>query len=218
MHIWTLWLDSIRNMLQFFAVDLGLGAGLSIVALTLLLRMAVLPVSWSCAYRGSVHSKRMRRLQPELQRIREKYAKQPQLLAEQTMATYRRHGLSIIEVRSVLGALLQTPVFLGMYQVLRQGVEGARFLWIANLAKPDFWIALIVGISASLMMAANPDVPEQTRMFMLIVPGIVMLLFALKFASAIGLYMVVSNGFTALQTVAVHYLIQRRIRSGAVSI
>lgn len=218
MQLWTTWLETLRAVLEFLSSDAGLGPGLAVIALTLGLRTVLLPVSWSCAYRACLHQKRVRRLQPELQRLRERYAGQPQMLAEETMKVYRRRGLRIIETRPILGAFAQMPVFLGMFSILRQGLDGARFLWVASLTRPDFWLALIAGATTALMMLANPDLPEQTRMVLILIPSVIAFVFALKFASALAVYWVTSNCFTAAQTFAVHRLVNRGIQVGDIKI
>jgi membrane protein insertase Oxa1/YidC/SpoIIIJ len=56
MELWTLWLNGIHGLLIFLSSGLGLGTGFGIVALTLLLRTVLLPISWPIAYRGSIKS------------------------------------------------------------------------------------------------------------------------------------------------------------------
>jgi membrane protein insertase Oxa1/YidC/SpoIIIJ len=55
-------------------------------------------------------------------------------------------------------------------------------------------------------------------MMMILIPRMITIVFALKFASALALYWVASNCFSAMQTIAVHCFLDRRIRSGAVKI
>jgi YidC/Oxa1 family membrane protein insertase len=218
MQFWDFWLESLTGLLTILSVDTGLGAGLAIVMLTLLLRMALLPVSWSCAYGACIRQKKMKRLQPELERLRQRYRDQPQQLIEETIKVYRRRGMRFIETRPILGALVQMPVLLGMFRVLREGVQQARFLWITNLSRPDFWIAVVAAATTALMMIANPELPEQTRMALIVIPAVIAFIFALKFASGLGLYWVASNCFTAIQTSVVHYVVNRRVRAGTIRI
>ena len=63
-----------------------------------------------------------------------------------------------------------------------------------------------------------PSLPEHLRVIMIIVPGIVAIVAALKFSSALAIYWAVSNCFSAAQTLMVHHVLGRRIRSGAVRI
>jgi YidC/Oxa1 family membrane protein insertase len=216
MQMWNTWIETLRVLLDFLATDTGLGLGLAVIVLTLCVRAVLLPVSWHFAYTACLRQKRVSKLQPELKRLRARFGSQPRMLVEETMKLYRRRGLRMIETRPILGALVQMPVLLGMFSVLRQGLQGARFLWVVSLTRPDFWLALIASATTALMMLANPDLPEQTRMVMILIPSLLAFVFALKFASALALYWVASNTVTAAQTFAVHRLLDRRIRSGAV--
>jgi YidC/Oxa1 family membrane protein insertase len=218
MELWTQWLDAIHSLLMFLTSDIGLGTGLGIVALTLLLRTVILPISWPIAYRGSIRQKRMLRLQPELARLKLEYGDQPQIYAERMMKLYRDNGMTVMDWRSVLGSFVQMPLFLGMYQTLRAGVNGARFLWVETLARPDPVFAILAALTTMLMMAANPDLPEHMRVILILVPSILAAIAALKFCSALAVYWTVSNCYSAIQTGALHYVVSRRIKSGAVRI
>jgi YidC/Oxa1 family membrane protein insertase len=218
MNIWTSWLDAIRSLVDGLSTEAGLGLGLAIIAATLLLRALLLPISWSIAYRGCVRQKKMKKLQPQLEQLKEKYAKEPELYMQRTMELYRKHGLSLFDGKSLLGALAQTPLFLGMVQVLRTLGEGARFLWVPNLFRPDVLFALIAGVTTALMITANPDLPEQMRLFMIVLPSVIAIVVALKVCSALSLYWVASNCFSAVQTWALHFVVGRRLRAGTLKI
>lgn len=218
MELWTQWLNAIQGLLTFLSSQVGVGTGLGIVVLTLLLRTVILPISWPIAYRGSIRQKKMLRLQPELQRLKSECGDQPQIYAARVMELYHAHGVTIMDWRSVLGSLVQMPLFLGMYQTLRAGVNGARFLWVESLARPDPLIAMLAALTTMLMMAANPDLSGQMRVMLILIPGILAALAALKFCSALAVYWTVSNCYSAVQTGVMHYVVARRIRSGVVRI
>jgi YidC/Oxa1 family membrane protein insertase len=218
MELWTYWLSAIQELLTFLASQVGLGMGLGIVALTLLLRTAMLPISWRVAYRASLRRKKMLRLQPELARLKQECADESKIYAERLMQLYQRHGMTVLDWRGILGSLVQMPLFLGMYQTLRAGAGGARFLWVQTLSRPDPWFAVLAGLTTMLLMAANPDLPMQMRLILILVPSILAAIAALKFCSALAVYFTVSNCYSAVQTGVMHHVISRRIKSGAVSI
>jgi YidC/Oxa1 family membrane protein insertase len=218
MELWTYWLSVIQSLLIFLSSQVGLGTGLAIVTLTLVLRTVMLPLSWRVAYRGTMRQKKMSRLQPELAALKAECGNEPQVYAQRMMKLYQQHGITVMDWRSVAGSLLQMPLFLGMYQTLRAGGNGARFLWVETLSRPDPWFALLAGLTTMLVMAANPDLPEQMRLILILVPGILAAIAALKFCSALAVYWTVSNCYSAVQTSVLHYVVARRIRSGAVSI
>jgi YidC/Oxa1 family membrane protein insertase len=217
-ELWTLWIEGLRDLLLTLSLNLGLGFGLSIVALTLMLRTVLLPISWPSAYRGCIRQRKMTRLQPELQRVREQCADRPELFAQKTLTIYRKHGLTPIDGRSLLGGLAQMPIFLGMFQVLRDGIGNVRFLWVQNLSRPDFWLAVLAALTTALMILANADLPANMRALMVILPSVIALVMALKFCSALAVYWTASNCFSALQTSVLHWTIERRIKTGALKI
>jgi YidC/Oxa1 family membrane protein insertase len=217
MDVWALWLDAIRTVITASA-DVGLGLGLAIVIVTLLLRTLLLPLAWPVAYRACIRQRKMRTLQPELQALREKLGDNPDVYLRKTKELYEKHGLPLVDLKGVLGSLVQLPVFLGMYQTLRGIGEGARFLWVPNLLRPDVALAVIAGLTTALMMSVNPDLPEQVRVLMILLPSVIAIVAALHFSSALAIYWATSNTFSALQTVALHAVVRRGVQSGAIKI
>lgn len=217
-NIWTAWLDLITTALNFLASDVGLGLGLSIVVLTVLLRTALIPASWSAAYAGGVRQKKMKLLQPEMEALKAKHSGKPEIYSREMMKLYQSYGLKLVDGRSFLVSLAQLPVFFGMFRVLRGMGNGVRFLWIPDLPKPNVVLAIIVGLTTAIMIAVNPDMPEQTKMLMPVISSVVALASALHVGSALGLYWATSSLFSAAQTIAVHKLIKRRMQSGALKI
>jgi len=98
MELWTYWLSAIQCLLNFLSSQAGLGEGLGIVALTVLLRTMILPLSWRVAYRGCIRQKKMVQLQPELARLKLELGDEPRIYAERMMKLYiagRRQRRSI---------------------------------------------------------------------------------------------------------------------------
>jgi len=217
MDIWALWLDAIRMAITASA-DVGLGAGLAIVVVTILLRTLLLPLAWPVAYRACVRQRKMRELQPELKALRDRFGDNPEAYLKKTKELYEKHGLALVDLKGVLGSLVQLPVFLGMYQALRDVGAGARFLWVPNLLRPDVLLAVIAGLTTALMMSVNPDMPEQLRIIMIVLPSIVAIVAALHFSSALAIYWATSNTFSALQTATLHAVVRHRLQSGAIKI
>jgi YidC/Oxa1 family membrane protein insertase len=218
MELWSFWIEGIRSLLHLLSSDLGLGIGLGIVALTLATRLGLLPLTWSLGYRGSIRQKKMARLRPQLKQLKDEFGRDPKQYAEKLQALYADHGLSFADARSLLGLIAQAPILLGMYQVFRDAANAGRFLWIKDLAKPDLGIALLVGLTTAILMAANPDLPEQMRLVLIAVPAIIAVITALKLCSALAVYFAVSNSFSAVQTYCLHRVVARRVRSGSLVI
>ena len=219
MDLWMLWLDTLRNALDFLSTDLGLGTGVAVIGLTLLIRTALLPITWSIGYRASVRQRKLTQLRPDLERIKSVYKQSPELQMQHTLALYRERGLSFVDGRSLIGAIVQMPLLLGMFQALRDGAGLAtRFLWVGNLARPDVLLAVIAGLTTALMMSANPDLPEHMRTVLVVVPAVIATIAAFQFASVLALYWATTNCFSAAQTTGLRFVIARRIRMGTLRI
>lgn len=218
LQLWTNWIEFLSFALDMAASELSLGTGAAIIVLTLALRIALLPLSWSSAWSNCLHQRRIADLRPQLDELRTRYADNPAKLAEATLKLHRDRGIAMINARPLIASLLQAPVVLGMFQMLRSGLSGARFLWVESLARPDFWFALIAAATTAMVMAANPEMPEQTRQLLIWLPGILTFVFALKFACGLALFWATSNCFAAAQTWAVHRLVAQRVGSGKLRI
>ena len=218
MDIWSAWLDSISSIVMALAADAGLGLGLAVIVATVLLRIVLLPVAWPMAYRACIRQKKLAKLQLELRALQERFRDEPEVYLRKMTELYKANQLAMVDARTLLGSLAQLPLFLGMFQVLRNTGDGVRFLWIPNLLRPDIALAVIAGITTWLMMAVNPDLPEQVRIIMIVVPSIIAVVAALQFSSALAIYWATSNTFSALQTVALHAVVRRRIRAGLVRV
>jgi len=132
MVLWHAWTGLLQQLLQMLAVDEGLGWGLAIIVLTVLVRVALMPLTWSVAYRTALRQAKLAQLQPRLAAIRERFADDPREQMTRTVALYREHGLGMIDGTSVLAAFVQIPVLWGLYQALREGMGTAAFLWVRN--------------------------------------------------------------------------------------
>jgi YidC/Oxa1 family membrane protein insertase len=100
-------------ILKFFHDDIGLGWGLAIIALTVLIRSLLLPLTLKQL--RSMY--RMAQFTPEIRKLRDKHGSDPQRLQRETLAFYKENRIN--PLGSVLPALAQLPVFLSLYYMLR---------------------------------------------------------------------------------------------------
>jgi YidC/Oxa1 family membrane protein insertase len=209
MDPWHAWVSLLRELLETLAVSWGLGTGVAIILLTLAVRTALAPLTWSLAYRGAVRQAKLAKLAPDLAAIRERYADDPRERMHRTLELYRRNGLTPADSRSIAGALVQMPVIYGLYRALQSGTGTAAFLWIRNLARPDLLLALLAALTTAAAMAVAPHVPDQMRLIMLLLPAILCFMAALHFSSGIALYWITSNVLGAAQTIALRRVLRR---------
>ncbi len=99
----------------------GNDAGVAIILLTIIIKLALFPLSAS-----SIKSqKAMSELQPKINALKEKYKDDKQGLAQATMELYKNNKVSPFS--SCLPMLIQLPILLGLYWMLRAGLSGESF-------------------------------------------------------------------------------------------
>ena len=110
---------------------LGLGWGLAIVVLTLVIRLSIVPLT----VRQFRAQRELAAHVPELKRLREEHQDDPERLREEIAAYSREHGVN--PFGAFLPVLLQVPVFVSLYFLLREDVASGRFEHAGFLFIPD---------------------------------------------------------------------------------
>jgi YidC/Oxa1 family membrane protein insertase len=183
--------------------------GVAIILLTLLVRLIMFPLG----RKQAISAKRMQDLQPLLKEIQEKYKDDKERQTRETFALYKKHGVN--PVGGCLPALIQLPIFVGLWQALNNSVHlrHAHFLYIQNLAAPDMlfrfptelpllgdYFNLLPFLVVSLMLvqtklfappATTPEAEMQQKMMKYMM--IFMAFMFYKVPSGLGLYFITSS-------------------------
>jgi YidC/Oxa1 family membrane protein insertase len=189
--------------------------GLAIILLTVLVRL----VFWPVTHKSTQSMRRMAEVQPLVKALQEKYKGNPQKLQQEMMALYREHKIN--PLGGCLPMLIQIPVFMALFLVLRSAIElrFAPFLWIRDLSMPERIVEFgftipVIGWDAlnllPILMTATQFVqskltptagdPQQQRMMMVMMP-LMMLFFLYNFASGLALYWTTQNILMIVQQV-----------------
>lgn len=182
--------------------------GIGIVLLTILVRL----VFWPLTHKSTVSMRRMSEIQPKMKEIREKFKDNPQRLQQETWALYRDNKVN--PLASCLPMLVQIPVFIALFTVLRSAVElrYAPFLWIADLSEPENLfpgvfpfgglniLPILMAVTMGLQSALTPSTgdKQQQRMMMIMMP-VMMLVMFYSFPSALSLYWTLSQVLSIVQ-------------------
>ncbi|MCX6994089.1 MAG: membrane protein insertase YidC [Kiritimatiellaeota bacterium] len=107
--------------------------GIAIILLTVLIRI----LFWPLTHKSTESMKKMQELQPLIAELRKKHKDSPRKLQEETMALYKQNKVN--PVSGCLPMLIQIPVFIALFVVLRSAIElrFADFLWIKDLSEPE---------------------------------------------------------------------------------
>jgi YidC/Oxa1 family membrane protein insertase len=193
--------------------------GIDIILLTVFVKILMAPLT----HKSFVSMKRMQKLQPQMERIKQKFQNDKEKMNKEIMELYRRNKVN--PIGGCLPMLLQFPIFIGLYQALLTPIQlrHAPFLWIKDLSQPDWkslpfelpsWLGgefgfpvltLLMGASmfAQQWMTPTAGDPNQRRM-MLMMPVIFTVMFV-TFPAGLTIYWLVNN----ILSIAQQYLINR---------
>ena len=187
-----------------------LGYGWTIVLITVIIKV----LFWPLTAAATRSMKRMQVLAPEMKALKEKYKDDMQKFTQKQWELYRKHKVS--PMSGCLPMAIQMPVFIGFFTMIRSAIElrGARFLWIADLSKPDtlFMIPgtnfpfnllpLLMGGSMlwqSHLTPPSPGMDPAQAKIMRYMP-LMFLVFLYNYSSGLALYWTVNNVLTVVQT------------------
>ena len=161
----SLFADPIRALIFAAAHLFGGSLGGAIFAVSLAARFAFFPLTLRLARRAREQQKIRDRLEPEIARLKKRHARQPEKLVEAIHGVYRREGIQPVDTQAVLGGLARMPVIGGIYGALRSIPRLGSFAWIADLAKPNLPLALLVtaGSAASTYIANHGGATRTWR-------------------------------------------------------
>ncbi|MGB0344294.1 MAG: membrane protein insertase YidC [Coraliomargarita sp.] len=181
--------------------------GGSIILMTICIKL----LFWPLTAQASKSQKRMAKIQGPMSELKEKHKDNPQKMQQETIKLFREHRIN--PVAGCLPILIQMPIFLGLFYMLRTASELRHepFLWVSDLSQPDtvFELAglpinilpLIMGVTMFLqmhMMPVSPTAdPVQQKVFKFM--PLIFLVFLYNFSSGLVLYWTVQNLLTILQ-------------------
>jgi YidC/Oxa1 family membrane protein insertase len=221
-------IDAFEWVLVFFHDNVGLGWGMAIVALTVVVRALLLPLTLK-----QFHSmQRLVKFQPEIKRLQEKYKHDRERLNQEMMKFYRENKVN--PFASCLPMLAQLPVFLSLFYMLREdlrvdicpevnppGIENPRpcgeggdagFLFIPDLtanATGRVLIALIVlyvgsQLLSTILMTTTTDRNQKLIMYAL---PFFFVAFIWNFPAGLLVYWITTNLWTIVQ----QYIVRKRL-------
>jgi YidC/Oxa1 family membrane protein insertase len=178
--------------------------GLSIIVVTILIRLAILPLM----IKQTRNAKATQALQPELQALKKKYSSKDQMtqqkMQQEQMALFQKHGVN--PLAGCFPLLIQMPIIIGFYQAISRtrAIAQDTFLWFdLGYKDPYYILPIIAGITTfiqqKMMMAGTENQNPQMAIMVWTMP-VMIVIFAFNVPSALSLYWVVGNIFMIVQT------------------
>lgn len=166
--------------------------GLAIIILTVIIKI----IFWYPTHISYKSMKEMKKIQPEMAKLREKYQHDREKLNKELMELYRRYKIN--PMSGCLPIAIQIPIFFALYKVLLYSIEirhAPFYWWIKDLSAHDpYYISpILMGISMFIQqwMTPSPGDPTQAKM-MLIMPIIFTFMF-LTFPTGLVIYWLFNN-------------------------
>ena len=172
--------------------------GWSIILVTVLIKLVFYKLS-ATSYKSMAG---MRKLQPKLLALRERYGDDKAKISQATMEMYRAEKVN--PLGGCLPIVVQIPVFIALYWVLLESVELRQapfMLWIADLASADPYhvLPVIMGATMLIQQKLNPAPPDPMQAkIMMFLPVLFTGLFW-NFPAGLVLYWIVNNSLSILQ-------------------
>ena len=207
-----------NGILKFFHDNAGLSWGMSIIALTITVRAALIPLT----YKQLKGMRALQALQPQIKEIQAKYKNDKQRMQQEMMRFYQENKVN--PFASCIPLIAQLPVFITLFHVLRNelpddiGCEAghcgseASFLFIHDLtaaAHGGELIALLIlyvgtQLVSGMVMAVTAD--KSQRMMMFVLP-LIFVPFIINFPAGLVLYWITTNFWTIGQQFTIQKLI-----------
>src|SRR4051812_42824378 len=195
-------IDINEAVLRFWHNDVGLSWGASIIGLTIVIRMLILPLTFK-----QVRSMQaLQRLQPEMKKIQARYKDDKQRQQQAMMEFYREHQVN--PLGSCLPLILQFPFFIGLYQTLRSPAfskevgDAGHFFFIPNITEPLHGAALVVmivlyvGTQLASSYVSSFNVQDKNQKRLLFIFPFVFVPVVINFQAGLLVYWITTNCWT----------------------
>src|SRR3954453_12054693 len=210
-------IDVFDSVLVFFHDKFGFQWGTSIIALTVLVRVLLLPL----AIRQFHSMQGLQKIAPEMKALQERYKEDKQRLNQEMMKLYQEHQVN--PFGSCLPLVAQMPVFISLFYMLRKDLRldicdqvakpcgqvppghwGQSFLFIPDITDKATGTVLVVmlllyvgsQLLSSVLMSVTAD--RNQRLLMIALP-VVFVPFIISFPAGLMLYWITTNIWTVVQ-------------------
>jgi len=195
--------------------------GIAIIILTILIKAVLWPLG-SKSYKSMSE---MKKIQPLMKEIREKYKNDKKKMNQEVMSLYRTYKIN--PLGGCLPMVVQLPVFFALYRMLYQAIElrhAPFFLWIVDLSAPDRLfnfgfsipfmeppygipvLTIIMGATMLLQQKMSPPMGDPTQAKMMMFMPLIFTVIFINFSSGLVLYWLVNN----ILSISQQYYIQKK--------
>jgi YidC/Oxa1 family membrane protein insertase len=181
--------------------------GIAIIIITIILKILFFPLT----HKSYVSMKGMQKIQPEMNKIREKHKDDRDGMNRAVMELYREHKVN--PLGGCLPMVVQIPVFFALYKALMFSIElrhAPFFLWITDLSDKDpyYVTPIIMGVTMFIQQKMTPSQMDPMQQKMMLALPVVFTFMFLSFPSGLVLYWLVNNVLTIGQQMYINKLVK----------
>jgi YidC/Oxa1 family membrane protein insertase len=189
---WFKWLAIPALYILNFLYGFVLNYGIAIIILTTIIKIIFWPLG-NMSYKSM---NEMKKLQPKIEALKEKYKNDQTKIGQETMALYREHKVNPFS--GCLPMLIQIPVFFGLYKALMYSIElrhSPFFFWIQDLsAKDPYYITpIIMGATQFISQKMTPAMGDPMQQKVMLLMPVIFTFFFLNFPSGLVIYWLFNN-------------------------
>jgi len=189
---WFKWLAIPALYILNFLYGFVLNYGIAIIILTTIIKIIFWPLG-NMSYKSM---NEMKKLQPKIEALKQKYKNDQTKIGQETMALYREHKVNPFS--GCLPMLIQIPVFFGLYKALMYSIElrhSPFFFWIQDLsAKDPYYITpIIMGATQFITQKMTPAMGDPMQQKIMLLMPVIFTFFFLNFPSGLVIYWLWNN-------------------------
>jgi YidC/Oxa1 family membrane protein insertase len=221
--MWEAVVELVRFAIVSIAQAFGGSVGTAVLLVSFGLRLALLPLTLRVARQARAQQERLAALKPQVERLRKRHAQDPSVLWRETQDLYRANEIRFFTPIGFFALLLQMPLFAALFSATRRGLgTKVRFLWVAELARPDAILTLVVSVltaavmSSAVATSSNSSAPGNAALGLVVVVGVATLVFLWSASSAVALSVGAGSAASALQNWLLKRSQQKQTLVGAI--
>ncbi|MFH1619456.1 MAG: membrane protein insertase YidC [bacterium] len=172
--------------------------GVAILILTVIMQVFLFPLTWK-SFKATLI---MKKLQPQMQMIQQKYKGDPKRLNVEMMGLYKKHGAN--PLGGCLPMLLQMPIFFALFTTLRNSwnLHGAHFIfWIRDLSSKDPYYVLPITMGAVMFLQQHltPQTADPAQASIMKWMPVIFTFMFVSFPAGLVLYWLTNSIFGFIQ-------------------
>ncbi|WP_220750824.1 membrane protein insertase YidC [Apilactobacillus xinyiensis] len=202
-----------EHILDFIAKFVG-GYGWALIVLTVIVRLILLPIMVNQMTKSTKMQEKMNLIRPQMKEIQKrqqnaKTQEERMQIQQDMMALYRDNDVNMMGGIGCLPLLIQTPVFIALYNAIRFSPEVSHTIFMGiRLGDKNITLAILSLIAyliqGFLMTKGMPEEQKKQMKFMILLNPIVILIATLQSPAGLGIYFFIGGIFICIQTLIIN--------------